>query len=211
MAMEPSRRIDVISDAICPWCWIGKTNLDAALKLIGPAAADFAIHWRPFQLNPEMPPEGVERASYRAAKFGSVEKSRELDARVAAAGQAVGLEFRHELMLRTPNTINAHRLIQWAGPRQHEMTEALFQAYFHDGKDIGDLAALTEIAATLGLDAGAFLASGELAEEVRAEDAYFRRIGISGVPSFAIDGRVIFSGAYPAEHIAEALTRARAA
>jgi predicted DsbA family dithiol-disulfide isomerase len=205
--MEPSRRIDVISDAICPWCWIGKTNLDAALRLIGPAAQDFTIHWRPFQLNPDMPPEGVERASYRAAKFGSVEKGRELDARVAEAGRNVGLEFRHDLMLRTPNTINAHRLIQWSGPRQHEMTEALFRAYFHDGKDIGDIAALVEIAATLGLDAAAFLSTDELAGEVRAEDAHFRRIGISGVPSFAIDGRVIFSGAYPAEHIAAALTR----
>lgn len=209
--MEPSRRIDVISDAICPWCWIGKTNLDAALKLIGPAAQDFAVHWRPFQLNPDMPAEGVERAAYRAQKFGSVEKGRELDARVAEAGRAVGLEFRHDLMLRTPNTINAHRLMQWSGARQHEMAGALFQAYFHDGKDVGDIATLTEIAATLGLDAGAFLASDELAEQVRAEDAYFRRIGINGVPSFAIDGRVIFSGAYPAEHIAEALTRPRAA
>lgn len=214
--MEPSRRIDVISDAICPWCWIGKTNLDAALALIGPAAAGFSIHWRPFQLNPDMPPEGVERAAYRAQKFGSVEKGRELDARVAEAGRNVGLEFRHDLMLRTPNTINAHRLLQWsgsqpAGPGQHEMAEALFRAYFHDGKDIGDLTTLTEIAATLGLDAAAFLASDELAEEVRAEDAYFRRIGISGVPSFALDGRVLFSGAYPAQHIAEALTRPRAA
>ncbi|MBS7811244.1 DsbA family oxidoreductase [Roseococcus pinisoli] len=209
--MEPSRRIDVISDAICPWCWIGKTNLDAALALIGPAAADFAVHWRPFQLNPEMPAEGVERASYRAQKFGSVERGAELDANVAEAGRKVGLEFRHDLMLRTPNTINAHRLLQWAGPRQHEMVEALFRGYFQEGKDVGDLATLTEIAASLGLEAGEFLASDELAEQVRAEDAYFRRIGISGVPSFALDGRVLFSGAYPAEHIAEVLTQPRAA
>jgi predicted DsbA family dithiol-disulfide isomerase len=211
-AMEPSRRIDVISDAICPWCWIGKTNLDAALALIGPAAAEFSVHWRPFQLNPDMPPEGVERATYRAQKFGSVTRGAELDANVAQAGRNVGLEFRHDRMLRTPNTINAHRLLQWSGSQstgrgQHEMAEVLFRAYFHDGKDIGDLVTLTEAAATLGLDAAAFLASDELAEEVRAEDAYFRKIGISGVPSFAVDGRVLFSGAYPAEHIAAALTR----
>jgi len=215
-AMEPSRRIDVISDAICPWCWIGKTNLDAALALIGPAAADFSVHWRPFQLNPDMPPAGVERATYRAQKFGSVTRGAELDANVAEAGRKVGLEFRHDLMLRTPNTIQAHRLLQWSesqssGPGQHAMAEALFRAYFHDGKDIGDVATLAEIAATLGLDAEKFLAGDELAEEVRAEDAYFRRIGISGVPSFALDGRVLFSGAYPAEHIAEALTQPRAA
>jgi predicted DsbA family dithiol-disulfide isomerase len=215
--MEPSRRIDVISDAICPWCWIGKTNLDAALALLGPAAAGFSVHWRPFQLNPDMPPEGVERAAYRAQKFGSVTRGAELDANVAEAGRKVGLEFRHDRMLRTPNTVNVHRLLQWSGSQsagsqstglgQHEMAEALFRAYFHDGKDIGDLATLADVAATLGLDAAAFLASDELAEEVRAEDAYFRKIGISGVPSFALDGRVLFSGAYPAEHIAAALTR----
>lgn len=209
--MEPSRRIDVISDAICPWCWIGKTNLDAALTLLGPAAADFAVHWRPFQLNPEMPAEGVERATYRAQKFGSVTRGAELDANVAEAGRKVGLEFRHDLMQRTPNTIQAHRLLQWAGPRQHDMAEALFRGYFQQGKDVGDLATLAEIAATLGLDATEFLAGDDLAEQVRAEDAYFRRIGISGVPSFALDGRVLFSGAYPAEQIAEALTRPRAA
>jgi predicted DsbA family dithiol-disulfide isomerase len=177
------------------------------LALLGPAAADFSVHWRPFQLNPDMPPEGVERATYRAQKFGSVTKGAELDANVAQAGRNVGLEFRHDLMLRTPNTINAHRLLQWSGARQHEMAEALFQAYFRDGRDIGDLAILAEVAATLDLDAAAFLASDELAEEVRAEDAYFRKIGISGVPSFAVDGRVLFSGAYPAEQIAAALTR----
>ncbi|TCI00327.1 DsbA family oxidoreductase [Roseococcus sp. SYP-B2431] len=205
--MEPTRRIDVISDAICPWCWIGKTNLDAALALLGPAAAGFSVHWRPFQLNPDMPPEGVERAAYRARKFGSVTRGAELDANVAEAGRKVGLEFRHDLMLRTPNTVHAHRLLQWSGARQHAMAEALFGAYFRDGKDIGDVAVLAEVAATLGLDASAFLASDELVEEVRAEDAYFRKIGISGVPSFAVDGRVLFSGAYPAEQIAAALTR----
>ncbi|WP_421990206.1 DsbA family oxidoreductase [Roseococcus sp.] len=210
--MEPTRRIDVISDAICPWCWIGKANLDAALKLIGPAAAEFSVHWRPFQLNPDMPPEGVERAAYRARKFGSETRGAELDANVAEVGRKAGLEFRHDLMLRTPNTINAHRLLQWSGgqstgPGQHEMAEALFRAYFHEGKDVGDLDTLAEIAATLGLDAAAFLASDELAEEVRAQDAYFRKIGISGVPSFAVDGRVLFSGAYPADQIAAALTR----
>lgn len=210
--MEPTRRIDVISDAICPWCWIGKANLDAALTLIGPAAAGFSVHWRPFQLNPDIPSEGVERATYRAQKFGSVTRGAELDANVAEVGRKAGLEFRHDLMLRTPNTINAHRLLQWAGgqstgPGQHAMAEALFRAYFQEGKDVGDLDTLAGIAATLGLDAAAFLAGDELAEEVRAQDAYFRQIGISGVPSFALDGRVLFSGAYPADQIAAALTR----
>jgi predicted DsbA family dithiol-disulfide isomerase len=107
-------------------------------------------------------------------------------------------------MLRTPNTIAAHRLIRWAG---EPIVEPLFQAYFQDGKDIGDHATLAAIAATLGLDATEFLASGEFDAEVRAEDAHFRRIGINGVPSFALDGQVMFSGAYPAEHMAQIFGR----
>lgn len=202
--MEQPRRIDVISDAICPWCWIGKRQMERALAMLD---QPFTIHWRPYQLNPDMPVEGVERAAYRAAKFGSVERGRELDANVAEAGRAVGLEFRHDRMLRTPNTIAAHRLIRWAGTKQNEMVEALFQAYFHDGQDIGDHATLTAIAATLGLDATEFLASSEGDAEVRAEDAQFRRIGINGVPSFALDGQVMFSGAYPAEHMARIFGR----
>ncbi len=203
--MAETRRIDVISDAICPWCWIGKRQLESALASLG---GGFAVHWRPFQLNPDMPSEGVERAAYRAAKFGSLARSQEADARVAEAGRAVGLEFRHDRMLRTPNTVKAHRLIRRAGPLQDAMAEALFQAYFHDGEDIGDDAALARIAGAVGLeDAAAFLASADEDAEVRAEDAHFRRIGISGVPSFALDGVVLFSGALPAAHMAEAFAR----
>lgn len=203
--MELARRIDVISDAICPWCWIGKRQLEGALAQLGPG---FSVHWRPYQLNPDMPAEGVERAAYRAAKFGSLARSQEADARVAEAGRGVGLEFRHDRMLRTPNTIKAHRLIRWAGPHQDAMVEALFQAYFHDGQDIGDDSTLASLAAGVGLDdAAAFLASPAEDAEVRAEDAQFRRIGISGVPSFARDGQVMFSGAWPADRMAEVLGR----
>lgn len=194
-------RIDVISDVICPWCWIGKRQMERALAMLD---TPFNIHWRPYQLNPDMPPEGAERATYRAAKFGSVERGAELDANVAASGRAVGLEFRHDRMLRTPNTIAAHRLIRWAG---EAIVEPLFQAYFQDGQDIGDHAVLAALAAPLGLDAAKFLASDEADAEVRAEDAQFRRIGINGVPSFALNGQVMFSGAYPAEHMAQIFGR----
>lgn len=204
MIMDQQPRIDVISDVICPWCWIGKRQMERALAMLD---QDFTIHWRPYQLNPDMPAEGVERASYRAAKFGSVERGAELDANVAAAGRAVGLEFRHDRMLRTPNTVAAHRLLRWAGERQNDMAEALFQAYFQDGHDIGDHMRLAAIVATLGLDATEFLASDEHDAEVRAEDAQFRRIGINGVPSFALNGQVMFSGAYPAEHMAQIFGR----
>jgi predicted DsbA family dithiol-disulfide isomerase len=205
--MDQPRRIDVISDAICPWCWIGKRQLDSALDLLGAEGLRFSVHWRPFQLNPDMPREGVERDAYRAAKFGSLERLRELDAQVAAAGAAVGLGFRHDLMRRTPNTVQAHRLVRWAGPVQHALVEALFQAYFAEGRDIGDDATLAEVAASVGLEAAEFLASNAERAEVLAEDAHFRRIGISGVPSFALDGTVLFSGAWPADRMADVLAR----
>jgi predicted DsbA family dithiol-disulfide isomerase len=209
-------RIDVVSDAICPWCWIGKRHLEGALARLAAEGERFEVRWRPFQLNPDMPRDGVERAAYRAAKFGSIERSRELDAQVAAAGAAAGLDFRFDRQGRTPNTVDAHRLIRRAGEtggaaRQDAVVEALFRAYFQDGRDIGDAAVLAEAASEAGLkDAAAFLASGEGAAEVRAEDAGFRRLGISGVPSFALAGHVLFSGAVPAERMAEAFRRALA-
>ena len=207
-------RIDVVSDAICPWCWIGKRHLESALARLADAGERFEVHWRPFQLNPDMPREGVERAAYRAAKFGSLERSRELDAQVAAAGAAAGLEFRLDRQRRTPNTVDAHRLIRRAGEaggaaRQDAVVERLFRAYFQDGRDIGDRAVLAEVAAEAGLeDAASFLASDEGAAEVRAEDSGFRRLGISGVPSFALAGHILFSGAVPPERMAEAFRRA---
>ncbi len=209
-------RIDVVSDAVCPWCWIGKRHLEGALARLADEGERFEVHWRPFQLNPDMPPGGVERAAYRAAKFGSAERSRELDAQVAAAGAAAGLEFRFDRQGRTPNTVDAHRLIRHAGAiggpaRQDAVVEALFRAYFRDGRDIGDAAVLAAVASEAGLeDAAAVLASGGGAAEVREEDAGFRRLGISGVPSFALAGHVLFSGAVPAERMAEAFRRALA-
>lgn len=207
-AMNEPRRIDVISDAICPWCWIGKRQLDLALAALEAEGLRFRVHWRAFQLNPDMPEGGLAREAYRAAKFGSLERARALDARVAEAGRAVGLSFRHDLMTRTPNTVKAHRLIRHAeGPLQHALVEALFHAYFAEGRDIGDAAVLADVAAGFGLEAAAFLAGEELEAEVRAEDAGFRRLGVSGVPSFALDGRLLFSGAWPAGRMAELFAR----
>lgn len=211
-------RIDIVSDAICPWCWVGKRNLAAALATLDAEGGErFEVHWRPFQLNPDMPREGVERDAYRAAKFGSVERSRQLDAQVAQAGAAAGLEFRHDRMRRTPNTVDAHRLIRLAGERgpavQDRVVESLFRACFQDGRDIGDRAELAAIAGEAGMDAGAVAASLAGAEgeaEVRAEDEGFRRLGLSGVPTFALQGHVLFSGAMPPERMAEAFRQALA-
>jgi predicted DsbA family dithiol-disulfide isomerase len=215
MAENQPTRIDIVSDAICPWCWIGKRHLATALDELAAAGERFAVHWRPFQLNPEMAPGGVARDAYRAAKFGSLERSRELDAQVAAAGAAAGLEFRHDRMLRTPNTVDAHRLIRLAGEagaaRQDAVMEALFQGYFQDGADIGDQAELARLAGQAGMDTAsvaAFLAGDAGREAVVQEDAGFRRGGLSGVPTFALEGHVLFSGALPAERMVEAFRRA---
>jgi predicted DsbA family dithiol-disulfide isomerase len=205
-------RIDIVSDAICPWCYVGKRNLEAALAELAAEGLHFSVHWNPFQLNPDMPKEGVERASYRAAKFGSAERAREIDARVAGAAEAAGLAFRQDLMLRTPNTIDAHRLIWFAGrqdwqDRQDAVMEAVFRAYFIRGSDIGDAEVLADCAAEAGLDRAAvidFLGSDVAAAEMRAADQAAREAGVNGVPSFFLDGYGLFSGAMPAAQMAEA-------
>ena len=207
------RTLDIISDAICPWCWIGKRNLDAALETLAAEGLHFAVRWRPFQLNPDMPAEGVVRAAYRAQKFGSEARGRELDANVAEAGRAVGLTFRHDLMQRTPNTVAAHRVIRMAEAAgvQHAVAEALFQGYFQDGRDVGDHATLAELAGRAGLAAeavAAMLAGEDHRAEVLAEDAEARQGGINGVPSFLMDRHLLFSGAMPASRMADAFRHA---
>lgn len=213
VAPQAITRVDVISDAICPWCWVGKRNLDRALGMLAEDGEGFEIHWRPFQLNPDMPREGVDRAAYRAQKFGSAERSAGADARVAQAGALAGLEFRHDRMLRTPNTLDAHRVIALAGAlggMQHAVVERLFRAYFQEGVDVGDRAELARLAGEVGLDAdevAEFLASPAMEAEVAAEDEGFRHQGLSGVPTFALAGHVLFSGAMAAEDMAEAFRR----
>ena len=205
-------RIDIVSDAICPWCYIGKRQLERALASLETEGLRFDVHWNAFQLNPDMPKEGTDRAAYRAWKFGSAAKSAELDKRVTEAAAGVGLEFHMDRQVRTPNTIDAHRLIWFAGQNgvQDAAMEAVFKAYFTESRDIGDHAVLLDCAAEAGLDrseTAEFLASGLAEREMRAADAGARQAGVSGVPSFFLDGHGLFSGAMPAEHIADALRR----
>jgi predicted DsbA family dithiol-disulfide isomerase len=208
-------RIDIVSDAICPWCYVGKRQLERALATLADEELHFSVHWNPFQLNPDMPKEGRDRAAYRAWKFGSAERMREADARVAQAAANVGLPFRQDLMLRTPNTIDAHRLIWFAGQRgvQDATMETVFEAYFTQGLDIGDAAVLADCAARAGLDrdeAAKFLAGDVAAQEMRAADQAAREAGVNGVPSFFLDGYGLFSGAMPAETMADALRKGHA-
>ena len=221
MTTEPGTRIDIVSDAICPWCYIGRRQLERALATLADEGLHFSLHWNPFQLNPDMPKEGRDRAAYRAWKFGSAERAAAGDARVTEAATSVGLVFRSDLMLRTPNTLDAHRLVWFAaqkGPAQpggvqDTVMNAIFIAYFTQGRDIGDPAVLADCAGEAGLDreeAAQFLAGDLAAQEMLAADQAAREAGVNGVPSFFLDGYSLFSGAMPADAMAEAFRKANA-
>lgn len=204
--------VEIVSDAICPWCWIGKRHLESAAGILGDQVTIETV-WKPFELNPEMPESGVERSEYRRRKFGSLEVSGRLDAQVAEKGRAAGLNFRHDLMEWTPNTVDCHRLIRFAGNegKQDALVEALFHAYFAEGRNIGDHAVMADIAESVGLDrrrVETMLASGEGADEVHEELNRARQTGISGVPTFMIAGQPICSGAAPPEMLARAIAAA---
>jgi predicted DsbA family dithiol-disulfide isomerase len=203
----------VVIDVICPWCYVGKRRLEKALAIAG-AGARIRVNWLPFELNPDMPGEGMERRLYRTRKFGSWERSQAMDAQLAELGRQDGLDFRYDLMTRTPNTFDAHRLIWLAGQgaregrSQEALVEALFRGYFGQGRDIGDATVLAEIASYAGIDgarAKAFLQGEEGKAEIRGYEATAKTAGISGVPAFIANRRVLFMGAQPPEVIASAL------
>jgi predicted DsbA family dithiol-disulfide isomerase len=209
---RPVHDLTIVSDVICPWCFVAKRNLDKALELAGNDVA-VEITWRPFELNPNMPEQGMNRREYRSKKFGSWEHSQSLDAQVSAAGKLAGIAFRHDLMERTPNTFQAHRLIWLAGQEgaQDSIVEALFRAYFVEGRDVGNKAELAAIAKQAGVAekiVSAFLESTAGTEEVRLEAESTQRGGISAVPTFILDGEELFSGAMKPEHMAARLREA---
>jgi predicted DsbA family dithiol-disulfide isomerase len=198
--------IEIASDVICPWCYIGKRRLERALALLdGEVAAQ--IRWLPFQLNPDMPRQGMPRADYRRAKFGSIERGRELDARVAAEGKGEGIAFAFDRMQRTPNTVDAHKLIDLAQKQRlaAPVVDALFRAYFEDAEDIGDAAVLERIAAAAGV-AGWPAESDE--KQVTTLEESLRGLGISAVPTFIFDRKSGVSGAQPPESLAAAMREA---
>jgi predicted DsbA family dithiol-disulfide isomerase len=195
--------VEVASDVVCPWCYIGKRRLEKALALLdGEIKAN--IRWLPFQLNPGMPKEGMPRAEYRKAKFGSLERSRSLDERVIAEGKSEGIDFAFERIERTPNTTEAHKLVALA-ENQGPVVNALFRAYFEEARDIGDPAVLAEIAAQCGVKGWP-----EEAPDVSALEEDVRELGISAVPTFIFERKLGVSGAYPPESLAEAMREAAA-
>jgi predicted DsbA family dithiol-disulfide isomerase len=194
-----SLNIEIYSDLICPWCYIGRRRLEAGIKILN-ASESPNILWRPFELNPEMPKAGLDRKAYRSAKFGSWERSQSMDRDVAAAGKTLGLEFNYDRVLVTPNTLAGHRLLWWAREMgsQDILADALFRAYFTEGLDIGKNEVLAEIAAAAGLseeDAKRFLESDQGRDEVLAEEREGLRRGLNGVPFFVVNGIPAFSGA----------------
>ena len=204
--------IEVISDAICPWCWVAKRRLDRAIAALAPDITA-SVTWRPFELNPEMPKAGVDRRAYRSAKFGSWQRSQVLDAQVAAAGRPEGLVFNHDKMERTPTTVDAHRLIWLAGQqgKQDFVVEGLFAAYFNEGRDIGDPTVLAGVGASAGLDRAriaAMLASDEGQAEVRSDLQRAMNLRVSGVPTVLVNGVPLFSGAIRADLMEAELRKA---
>ena len=195
-------RLDVFSDPICPWCLIGKTRLDAALSQR--PGHPLVAAWHPFQLNPDMPAGGVDRREYLEAKFGGREAAARVYARIDEAAREAGLEIDWSAIDRTPNTLDAHRLIHWAGieHRQGGVVDRLFAAYFLEGRDIGAHEVLAEIAEAAGLDGAAvrrLLASDADLEDIRARDAHARARGVTAVPTFLVGDRHAVPGAQPAE------------
>lgn len=193
--------LDIISDPICPWCLIGKTRLEQAFA--ERPNHPFAVVWRPFQLNPEMPPGGMDRRAYLERKFGGPDGAGRVYGAIEETAKAEGLDVRFDLIARTPNTLDAHRLIRWAapGPQQDAAVDALFDRYFFKGADIGAASVLAEIAGEIGLDAeavAAALASDADREAVQHEDQTARRAGVGGAPTFLINGKHVVSGAQDA-------------
>lgn len=193
-------RLDIFSDPVCPWCYIGKAQLDRALE--AHPAHDFAIEWQPFQLNPDLPREGVDRATYLEAKFGGKARAAQVYARVEEAAQAAGLVIDFAAMKRMPNTLDALRLIHWAGleGRQAAVVAALFAAFFQNGRDIGDAATLTELAGSVGMDPAVvarLLASDADRTEIAARDTHARARGVGAVPTYVIANQYVLSGAQP--------------
>ncbi len=190
--------LEIISDPVCPWCYIGKARLERALE--ARPAHPFEIAWRPFQLNPDMPPEGMDRQEYLDTKFGGPEKARRAYDHVEATARASGLEFHIDRITRTPNTLDAHRLIRWARDEgcQTPLVSQLFRRYFRDGQDIGDHAVLCAAADSVGMDpemVARLLDSDNDVEDVRAEDAGAREMGVQGVPLFLVARKYALSGA----------------
>lgn len=205
--MSTRLSIDVVSDVVCPWCYVGKKRLELALAMVPEIQAD--IHWRPFQLDPTIPQEGIPRRAYMEKKFGSLDKIAPIHERLTEMGQDLGIPFHFSAIEISPNTLDAHRLIRWAfGERQDGMVETLFRAFFVEGLNLADRNILAKLAAQCGFNADdikAALDSDEDRDAVIGEIAAAQDLGIQGVPFFIFGQRYAVSGAETPKHLASAI------
>ena len=211
MSSQQPVRIDVVSDVVCPWCFIGKRRLEKAIALNPHVPVE--VHWRPYFLNDWIPREGISREQYLTTKFGSPERYKGIAQRVAAAASAEGLNYAMDKISRQPNTLDAHRLIRWAerAGKAAEMKQKLMDLYFTEGADLTDRAVLVQAAADIGLEAdkiGQALASEQDVAEIEREALSAKEAGIEGVPCFILGGKFAVSGAQAPEYLAEAISRA---
>ena len=209
--MTNSIPIDVISDVVCPWCYVGKRRLERALAWV--PEIDVEVHWKPFRLDPTIPPEGISREAYLTRKFGSVDGPDDMYQRLTDMGESESIVFRFDRIERSPNTVDAHRLIKWSASEglEDDMVERLFVGYFSEGLDIGDAAVLTDLAEQTGFSrhaVSARLAGDEARSETVGEVENAYRIGVTGVPCFIVDQRIVVMGAHPPETIVAAINQA---
>ena len=209
--MSQAITVDVVSDVVCPWCYIGKRKLEQALRDM----PDVEVRWRPYQLDPTIPAGGLDRKAYMDKKFGA-ERYKEISGRIAEAGAAEGIPFAFEKIAVSPNTLDAHRLIRWAASagKQGEVKERLMQLYFTQGGDIGDRAVLVAVAEAAGMDGATvakLLEDGSDIDAVREEIAMAQQMGVTGVPFFIFNGKVAVSGAQPPEVLRDALRQSMVA
>ncbi|MEM1376881.1 MAG: DsbA family oxidoreductase [Pseudomonadota bacterium] len=212
--MPPTVTVDVISDVMCPWCYIGKRRLEEAAAMLS-AEASLEIHWRPFQLDATLPDEGLDRKTYLENKFGGPDRAAEIYAHIVQTGQDEGIRFAFEDIKVSPNTLNAHRMVRFAGEvspdTQGVVVEDLFDRFFTRGEHIGDLDILASSAGGAGMDKETMLkrlVSDEAREETEAEVARAHEIGVTGVPCFIFDRKIAVMGAHPASHLADAVREA---
>lgn len=195
-------KLDILSDPICPWCLIGKTRLEKAMEAEGDHP--FVIEWHPFQLNPDMPKEGMDRREYLETKFGGKENAVRVYSEIARHAEEEGLDIDFGAIKRTPNTVDAHRLIHWAGieGKQNAVVNALFKAYFKDGRDIGNAEVLADLADSAGMDAAVvakLLASESDVDNIQQRDEHSRQMGVNSVPTFIVANQHAVPGAQSAD------------
>jgi predicted DsbA family dithiol-disulfide isomerase len=216
MAERQTLTIDVVSDVVCPWCYLGQKRLDNAMAAA--ADVDIAVTWRPFQLDPTIPPEGMDRKAYMRAKFGDEARLRDAHARLEALGAAEGIDYAFDAIKVSPNTLDAHRVIRWAGANsqeaQNKLVRRLFKLYFEEGADIGDRAVLARAAGDAGMDAAVvetLLPSDADRDAVANEAATASRMGVTGVPCFLFEGKYAVMGAQDVSTLTDAIKQIAAA